>query len=491
MVSLIKHTLKALIYGIVGGLIVFILVFVLFLESRPKLKIWHQAELDAEFTADTPVQSFEDYLALEKQVFVQVDERVYTFIPAEDRNLINRYHRESLSDPGRWSPNWNRTFEFSTDAPKAGVLLLHGMSDSPYSLRSLGHHLHSEGAWVIGLRLPGHGTAPSGLLQLKWEDMAAAVRLAMRHLSTKVRERPMYLVGYSNGGALAVQYVLSGMEDSTLPKISGVVLISPSIGVTPIAALAKWQVKLGRFLGLNKLEWNSILPEYDPFKYNSFAVNAGEQVYRITNEIRLRIESLGAAGKLNRFPPVLAFQSIVDATVSTRAVVDGLFAKLPAGGHELVIFDINRLSEVEHVLKKDPKSSIEAMLHDANLPFAISLVTNARENSRDIIVLQKEPGDFKITPKPIDMKWPVNIYSLSHVALPFPVNDPLYGMIDSNDNSKIQLGHMDLRGERGVLQIPAEDMLRLRWNPFYPYVEQRILEFVRPTKPENKAVLAK
>ena len=105
MVSLIKHIIKALIYGIAGGLVVLIIIFVLFLESRPDLKVWHQIELDAEFTADSPVQSFEDYLALEKQLFVQLDERVFTRIPTEDRNLINRYHRGSLSDPGRWSPN--------------------------------------------------------------------------------------------------------------------------------------------------------------------------------------------------------------------------------------------------------------------------------------------------------------------------------------------------------------------------------------------------
>lgn len=491
MVSLIKHILKALIYGITGGLVVLVLIFVMFLESRPELKVWHQVELDAEFRADNPIQSFEDYLAMEKQLFGQLEERILNHIPTEDQNLINRYYRGSLSDPSLWPTNWNRTFELSTNTPKAGVLLLHGMSDSPYSLSSLGRLLHSAGAWVIGLRLPGHGTVPSGLLHVKWEDMAASVRLAMRHLSTKVGERPLYLLGYSNGGALAVQYVLSGMEDSTLPKISGIVLISPSIGITPISALAKWQARLGRFLGLKKLEWNSILPEYDPFKYNSFAVNAGDQVYRITNEIRSGIESLGAAGKLNRFPPVLAFQSIVDSTVSTNAVVDGLFAKLPSGGHELVLFDINRLSEVEHVLIKDPKETIVAKLNDPDLSFAISLVTNASEKSRDIIVLQKIPGTSTIARKPLDMKWPFNLYSLSHVALPFPMNDPLYGTIASDDHSKIQLGNMDLRGERGVLQIPAEDMIRLRWNPFYSYLEGRLLEFVRLAEPENKAVLSK
>jgi alpha-beta hydrolase superfamily lysophospholipase len=491
MVGLIKHTVKALIYGIAGGLIVSIIIFVLFLESRPELKIWHQIELDAEFTADRPVQSFEAYLALEKQLFAQLDERVMTRVPAEDRSLINRYHRGSLSDPARWSPNWNRTFEISTGEPKAGVLLLHGMSDSPYSLSSLGRRLHSAGAWVIGLRLPGHGTAPSGLIHVRWEDMTAAVRLAMRHLSTKVGDRPVYLVGYSNGGALAAHYALSGLEDTTLPEVDGIVLISPSIGVTAMAVLAKWQAMLGRFLSLKKLEWNSILPEYDPFKYNSFAVNAGDQVYRLTNEIRSRIESLGAAGKLNRFPPVLAFQSIVDATVSTHAVIDGLFKKLPTGGHELVLFDINRLSEVERVLTKDPMPSIEALFKDPGLSFTISLITNASERSHDIVVLQNKTDGSKITRKPLDLKWPVNLYSLSHVALPFPTNDPLYGSLDSNDGSKIQLGNLDLRGERGVLQIPAADMLRLRWNPFYPYMEQRLLEFVRLFSPGGEAAFAK
>ena len=35
------------------------------------------------------------------------------------------------------------------EAPRVGVLLIHGMSDSPYSMRSLGERLHSEGAWVL------------------------------------------------------------------------------------------------------------------------------------------------------------------------------------------------------------------------------------------------------------------------------------------------------------------------------------------------------
>ena len=42
----------------------------------------------------------------------------------------------------------------------------------------------------------------------------------------------------------------------------------------------------------------------------------------------------------------------------------------------------------------------------------------------------------------------------------------------------IRLGNLAMRGERGVLQVSAADMLRLRWNPFSPYVEQRVLDFL-------------
>jgi hypothetical protein len=64
--------------------------------------------------------------------------------------------------------------------------------------------------------------------------------------------------------------------------------------------------------------------------------------------------------------------------------------------------------------------------------------------------------------------------------LPFPANDPLYGGEAGGDSPGIQLGNQALRGERGVLRISASDMLRLHWNPFYPYLERRVIEFVKP-----------
>ncbi len=50
-------------------------------------------------------------------------------------------------------------------------------------------------------------------------------------------------------------------------------------------------------------------------------------------------------------PPVLTFQSVVDFTVSTQAVVSALYGNLPANGSELVLFDVNRNARLGPLLR--------------------------------------------------------------------------------------------------------------------------------------------
>ncbi len=475
-----KHLLKAFLYGIAGGAVMLLAVAVHKLNSRPDLHIWHEVELENEFTTSSKVSSFAEYLALEDTLFAELDEKVYDRIGPEDKRHLNRYHRGSMADPGRWPRNWNRTFELSMPDPSAGVLLLHGMSDGPYSLRSLGETLHARGAWAVGLRIPGHGTAPSGLVEVTWEDMDAAVRLAMRHLNEKVGGKPVIIVGYSNGAALAVEYALACLDEDTLPKPDKLVLVSPSIGVSPAAALAVWQGRLGWLLGLKKLAWNAVLPEYDPFNYNSFAVNAGHQVHCLTTEIRDRLGRLGGAGKLESFPPTLAFQSVVDATVSTPALLEVLFNRLPNPGNELVLFDINRNIEVEPLLRNDPTARVHEILSGGDFSYTLRLLTNETAKSGRVAIRTYVPGQPGFTESDTDLEWPSDVYSLSHVSPPFPEDDPLYGRVAParEKDRLIHLGDVALRGERGILQVSAAAMLRLRWNPFYPYLEKRTLEFL-------------
>jgi len=475
---LIKNSFRILLHVISGGIITILVLAVVYLNHQPDLKVWHTTKLDTEFTKKSPVKTFLEYQALEERLFAQLKERVYNRIEPEDQFSINRYYQGSKSDPDQWSPNWNRSFELSTDTPVAGVLLLHGMSDSPYSLHNLGTRLHEEGAHVVGLRVPGHGTAPSGLAYVHWQDMAAAVKLAVYHLHEQLGDKPVYIVGYSNGGALALHYALSVIEDSTLPPIKKLVLISPEIGVTKLAGLAIWQERIGYVLGLEKLRWVDVLPEYDPFKYNSFAINAGDQAYRLTIENRKRLDALAEAKKLDQLPPILAFQSVLDATVSAPALVQELFEKLPDAGHELVAFDINRIAIVEQMLKSDPKENIDSIINNPGNRFTFSLVTNDNENSEQVSVRTRKPGQTDITKTDLDLAWPRDIFSLGHIALPFPAQDPLYGSGEQQDNSELQLGNIAIRGEKGMLRVPASAMLRIHWNPFYPYLEQRTLHHI-------------
>jgi hypothetical protein len=141
-----------------------------------------------------------------------------------------------------------------------------------------------------------------------------------------------------------------------------------------------------------------------------------------------------------------------------------------------VVFDLNRRIEIEPLLKKDPTPDIALIRDMPNRAFVFSLVTNASAQGDRVIVRTLNPGQSTPAESETGLTWPKGVYSVSHVALPFPGNDPVYGGDQPGESPGIQLGNVALRGEKGVIQIPASDMLRLRWNPFYPYLERRILE---------------
>ncbi len=173
---LLKHGLLFLSYGAICSIAVLVFIYIHQLQTRPELRVWHTAELQEEFTVDyaSTINTFAVYQQLEQRLFRQLLSKVYDQVQGEDRRQLNRYSKGSLADPEKFDRNWNRSFEFSTPDPKGGVLLIHGLSDSPYSMRSLAKLFQSLGFWVVGLRLPGHGAAPSGLVTSTWQDFIAA-----------------------------------------------------------------------------------------------------------------------------------------------------------------------------------------------------------------------------------------------------------------------------------------------------------------------------
>jgi alpha-beta hydrolase superfamily lysophospholipase len=450
--------------------------------SSVELKPWHTEELTEEFTEDKTdeVKTFDDYLALEERLYKQLDEKVYSQGETGPEYKLDRYSPGSAADPRKRETNWNRSFELTTERPRGGVLLLHGMSDSPYAMRAFGKALHQKGYWVVGMRMPGHGTAPSGLRYISRHDMTAAVRIGMSHLDKKVKGKPVHMIGYSTGAPLSLEFALDALEGKSTPVPGSLILVSPAIGIHSAAGMASFMDSMSNLPGLDGWAFTQVQPEFDPYKYNSFATNAADVVHTLTRSVARRIEQRASTNPDVVLPPTLVFKSTVDATVTTNAVIDNLLEHLHPDRHELVLFDINRYAVIgSRMLIDDPAPLTDRVMNADDLPFAVTLVTNESAQTTKVVSKYKKPFSLDASSsREHGVSWPPGVISLSHVALPIAPDDSLYGQRAPDNDEFIFLGQMAIQGERGLLKIPSDWMLRLRYNPFYDYLERRMLEWV-------------
>ena len=119
-----------------------------FARGLPPLQGWHRQSPAAEFRAADarPGYIFDDYLKQEAEVFQQLDALVAGAWKAEAVGEFDRFRAGSVANPENiLERNWNLCFVLPATQPIGGVLLVHGLSDSPYSMRALAERLHAEG----------------------------------------------------------------------------------------------------------------------------------------------------------------------------------------------------------------------------------------------------------------------------------------------------------------------------------------------------------
>ncbi|SET34471.1 alpha/beta hydrolase [Thorsellia anophelis] len=523
-INFLKRWCKRFLLLILVALLTFMVIRIYDSQRGLRLEVWHRYVPNEMTAAEIDKMTFADYLKAEEGIFQEVIDNVIkpleqgqTLTVADidglnedfdfdDQNVsetdwddyfstnrtiinslgsngvpLNRYLEQSAVYPGNFEQDWNRSYVMMPDTslyptPKGAVVLLHGLTDTPYSLRNMADLYRSNGFVAIGLRLPAHGTVPAALSKVDWEDWLAATRLGVREAKRLTSEKsPLHIVGFSNGGALAMKYALDAIDNDSLAKPDHVVLISPMIGITAFArfaGIAGWPAVFPPFA---KAAWLSVLPEFNPFKYNSFPVNGARQSHLLTSVLQQQISDYAQQGKLTSLPPVITFQSVVDFTVSTRAVITALYNQLPDNGSELVLFDLNRAANFDILMRSSTISNVGQLLPAPPRKYDSTIVTNREKFNSEVVARTQRALTNEEIVEPLGVSYPNDFFSLSHVAIPFAANDPLYGSQPSNPTQYgINLGSLAVRGERSVLLVDLDTLLRASSNPFYDYMMQRV-----------------
>lgn len=104
--------------------------------------------------------------------------------------------------------------------PSKGILLIHGLGDSPWTFSDVSKKLTKQGLLVRTILLPGHGTRPADLIDAEYQDWQ---RLVAKHIALLKQEvGEVYLGGFSTGANLAYIHAITDDE------IKGLLLFSPA-----------------------------------------------------------------------------------------------------------------------------------------------------------------------------------------------------------------------------------------------------------------------
>jgi esterase/lipase len=262
--------------------------------ALPISGIGYAAQQQTEFVYE-PEESFAHYVVRaeeyvnERKVWINVDDK--------PRELAAVLPFELLPDA-----------EHCAGRARIGVLLSHGLSDSPFSMRDPALALQAACYQVRVVLLPGHGTKAEDLLNVSRDDWRVTFQNAADQFSKEVDV--MYVGGFSTGGALAAEYAWQHSN-----SVAGAILFSP---VFKVNSSIDW---LSPWLAMVK-DWLDHYPSDDFAKYASIPLPAIAQVYKLSKEVRNLI--LDNPKELPVFIALSEDDQTVDASVSEKVFKTGM-----------------------------------------------------------------------------------------------------------------------------------------------------------------------
>lgn len=263
-------------------------------------------DLNFDYDVKTP---FSDYLIFAKKHIIQLNPRALIKCDKYKTAMFNNL--TSLLKPN--VVNLIAPYQLTHKNNNKVVLLIHGLTDTPYHFHNLSLKFYEMGFDVRTLLLPGHGTTASELSKISYKDWQLATNYIIENSKKDYEE--ILLGGFSTGGALIFDYLKNNEKDD---KIKAALFWS--LGSEAKSSSAKYTPYLNY---LPFLTWVDKSADIDFAKYESFPLNAAAQFYNLSkNVMSLLNEPLSDAFNI----PFYAVSSDVDNTINSDTSYK-LFAK--------------------------------------------------------------------------------------------------------------------------------------------------------------------
>ena len=221
---------------------------------------------------------------------------------------------------------------WSADGDDVGILVLHGFTGSPASVRPWGQALSAEGWTVCVPRLPGHGTTWQEMNRTTWEDWYAEADRNYRDLRGRCSR--VFVMGLSMGGTLTL-----GLAEQYGDAIAGIVLVNPSVHTErrDRFLLPVLQLVVPGFPGIS----NDIAkPGQDEIAYPKIPLKAAYSLSSLWSRVKSDI------GMVTQ--PVLLFRSVVDHVVEPSNAEFILANVSSADVHEELLPDSYHVATLDH-----------------------------------------------------------------------------------------------------------------------------------------------
>ncbi len=265
--------------------------------------------------------------------------------------------RSGLDDRQRaWVIEGNSPFMLRPDGEgrvKRGILMVHGLTDSPYIMRDIAPFFQQQGFLVLAMQLPGHGTRPGDLLDARWQDWVNVHQHLLGLLGAEVDD--IYLLGFSVGATLNIYQSVRN------ENIKGQFLFAPAVRVLAAARLTCPLAWLGNWW--KRLAWFDVQPDSDDFKYESLSNRAICEAHRLIRALH-RVSTLG-----ERRIPLFVVASENDATVDSGAILRW-FARQQGVPRRMLYYSTGHPvvpPGVKTVAAKFPDQNIRSFAHTALL----------------------------------------------------------------------------------------------------------------------------